>query len=125
MLRKYGIGLLAVIIAVGSAAFTAPKKSGFAATHVFEFNNTLSYTIPNVTNTSNTNWKYVGEIGQKPLCSGINKACRVAVSDAYVNNPSAPTALSGVTLTASTSGTGDAVVASITNGPSNMYSNQP
>jgi|SRR6185312_5680628 len=125
MFKKYGIGLMAIIMGVAMAAFTAPKKSSFTATHVFEFNNALSYTISNVTNTSNTNWKYVGEIAQKPLCAGDNKACRVAVSNAYVNNPSAPTALSGVTLTASTSGTGDAVVTSITNGPDNMYSNQP
>lgn len=124
MIKKYGIGMIAVIIAVAMAAFTTPKKTHLAATHVFEFNNALSYTVPNVTNISNTNWQYVGEIAQKPLCEGENKACRVAVSDAYVNNPSAPTALSGLTLSASTSGTGDAIVTAITNEPENMYSNQ-
>jgi hypothetical protein len=123
MLRKYGIGLLAFIIAVGSAAFTAPKKSHLSGTHVFEFNPTLTYTVANVTNSSN--WQYVGEISQKPLCQGMNKACRVAVTDAYVDDPSNPAALSGVSISAALSSGGTAAVTGITDPTDNGFSNQP
>lgn len=123
MFRKYGIGLVAVVIAVTMAAFTAPKKSHVSGTHVFEFNSALAYTVANVTNSSN--WQYVGEISQEPLCDNTpDKACRMAVTNAYVNNPSNPTALSGMTITASTSGSGDAYVTGITDETDNEYSNQ-
>src|SRR5690242_14213643 len=115
MLRKYGIGLLAFIIAMASAAFTAPKKSHLTGTHVFEFDPTLAYTIPNVTTTSN--WKYKGETPAEPLCSGMKKACRIAVTDEYVDVPSDPDQLSRVTITAALSSTGQAAVTSITDQP--------
>ena len=123
MLRKYGIGLMAFIIAVGSAAFTAPKKSHLTGTHVFEFNPALPYTVQNVSTSSN--WDYIGEISSKPLCSGMNKACRVAVDDDYVDNPSDPQELSGVTISAALSGAGKAVVTGITDPSDNGFSNQP
>lgn len=123
MFRKYGIALVAVVIAVTMAAFTAPKKSLISGTHVFEFNPTLTYTVANVETTGN--WEYLGEISSFPLCSGTNKACRVAVADAYVDNPSDPTELSGVTISAGLSPAGKAVVTSITDPSDNGYSNQP
>jgi hypothetical protein len=123
MFRKYGIGVVAVVIAVTMAAFTAPKKLHISGTHVFEFNPTLAYTVGNVTTSSN--WEYIGEIAQEPLCSGMNKACRVAVTDAYVDDPSAPTALSGVSISAALSSGGTAAVTGITDPSDNGYSNQP
>ncbi len=123
MLRKYGIGLLAVVIAVTMAAFTTPKKSHLTGTHVFEFNPALAYTVSNVSTSSN--WEYIGEISSDPLCSGMNKACRVAVSDAYVDDPSDPTELSGVTISSALSPAGKAVVTAITDPSDNGYSNQP
>jgi len=127
MIKKYGIGLVAIIIAVSLAAFTAPKKTHLNATHVFEFDGTVSggYSESNVENTSPTYWKYVGETSEEPLCDDTpDKACRIAVTDAYVNNPSNPTALSGMTITASTSTSGDAYVTGITDQLDNVYSNQ-
>jgi len=123
MIKKYGIGLVAVAIAITMAAFTAPKKSHVSATHVFEFNSSLAYTVTNVSKSSN--WQYVGETSQEPLCDNTpDKACRIAVTDAFVNNPSNPTALSGMTISASTSGSGDAYVTGITDETDNVYSNQ-
>ena|SRR6185312_3759533 len=123
MIKKYGIGLVAVAIAITMAAFTAPKKSHVSATHVFEFNSSLAYTVTNVSNSSN--WQYVGETSQEPLCDNTpDKACRLAVTDAFVNNPSNPTGLSGMTISASTSGSGDAYVTGITDETDNVYSNQ-
>ena len=123
MIRKYGISFVAVVIAVAMAAFTTPKKSHVSGTHVFEFNSSLAYTVANVSNSSN--WEYVGEISQEPLCDNTpDKACRMAVTNAYVNNPSNPTALSGMTISATTSGSGDAYVTGITDETDNAYSNQ-
>ena len=121
MIKKYGIAILAIVIAVGSAAFTKRAQT-ISGTHVFEFNSSLAYTEANVSNTAN--WDYVGEISQKPLCSGMNKACRVAVTDSYVDNPSNPASLSGVTISTQLSGSGDAIVADITDDTDNGYSNQ-
>ena len=123
MIKKYGIGLVAVAIAITMAAFTAPKKSHVSAIHVFEFNSSLAYTVTNVSKSSN--WQYVGETSQEPLCDNTpDKAWRIAVTDAFVNNPSNPTALSGMTISASTSGSGDAYVTGITDETDNVYSNQ-
>jgi len=121
MIKKYGIAILAIVIAVGSAAFTKRVQT-ISGTHVFEFNSSLAYTEANVSNTAN--WDYVGEISQKPLCSGMNKACRVAVTDSYVDNPSNPASLSGVTISTQLSGSGDAIVADITDDTDNGFSNQ-
>lgn len=123
MIKKYGIGLVAIIIAASLAAFATPKKATLNGTHVFEFNSALSYSVANVTNPAN--WDYIGEISQNPMCQGSNKACRLAVTDAYVDDPSDPAALSGVTISAVlTSGT--AKVTAITDDSSNNgFSNQP
>ncbi|MGN6340507.1 MAG: hypothetical protein ACTHML_06070 [Ginsengibacter sp.] len=119
MLRKYGIGLGAIIIAVASAAFTVPKNRHLTATHVFEFKSSLAYTVPNVTQPSN--WQYVGE--NEPLCGGADKACRIAVTDNYVDN-STPMKLSGVSISASITGSGEAAVTGITDAQENRFSNQ-
>lgn len=122
MIKKYGTGLLAIIIAASLAAFTTPKKAALNGTHVFEFNSALSYSVANVTNPAN--WDYIGEISQEAMCQGSNKACRIAVTDAYVDDPSDPAALSGVTISAVlTSGT--AAVTGITDPADNGFSNQP
>ena len=122
MIKKYGTGLLAIIIAASLAAFTTPSSKHLSGTHVFEFNSALSYSVANVTNQAN--WDYVGEISQEPMCQGSNKACRIAVTDAYVDNPSDPAALSGVTISAVlTSGT--AKITGITDPTDNGFSNQP
>lgn len=123
MLRKYGIGIMAFIIAAVASAFTAPEKSHITGTHVFEFNPALAYTVQNVSTSSN--WQYIGEISSKPLCSGMNKACRVAVADTYVDDPSNPQELSGVTISAALSPAGKAVVTAITDPSDNGFSNQP
>jgi hypothetical protein len=120
MLRKYGIGLMAFIIAVASAAFTAPKNKHFAATHVFEFKSSLAYTVPNVTQPSN--WQYVGE--SEPLCGGADKACRIAVTDDYVDNSTPMKLVSTFSISASTSGSGEAAVTGIDDSQVNRFSNQ-
>src|SRR5690606_8668499 len=107
-------------------AFTAPKQTNFAATHVFEFDGTVpgGYSEMNVENTNPTHWKYVGEIGQELLCEGEDKACRIAVTDSYFDDSTFPNKLSGLTITASTSLAGKAVVSGITNPSQNLISNQ-
>lgn len=124
MLRKYGIGLVAVIAASAAVAFTAPKRSHLPATHVFEFDGVHNaYTTGNVTTPGN--WKYVGETSSEPLCDDTpDKACRIAVTNAYVNNPSSPGALSGLSISAATIASGDAYVTAITDEAENMFSNQ-
>lgn len=122
MLRKYGIGLMAIIIGIGMAAFTAPKKTHLDATHVFEFDGLHNtYTVGNVQTTSN--WKYVGE--DELLCEGEDKACRIKVTDDYVDQSSTPMQLSGITISASNNpNSGEAVVSGITAPLENGYSNQ-
>src|SRR5690348_7917095 len=109
MIKRYGTGLLAIIMALAMAAFTAPKNKHLNATHVFEFNSSLAYTVPNVTDPSK--WNYVGE--NQSLCTGADKACRIEVTDDYVDN-STPMKLTGVSISASTSSSGEAVVDGIT-----------
>jgi hypothetical protein len=125
MLRKYGIGLMAIIVGVAMAAFTTPKKTNFAATHVFEFTPPAmgGYSVDNVEATGN--WEYVGEYPSEQLCSGSNKACRVKVTDTYVDNPSDPQQLSGVTISATLASSGKAIVNGITAPLDNGFSNQP
>jgi hypothetical protein len=124
MIRKYGISMFAIVIAAAMAAFTIPKNTHLNATHVFEFDGVNnSYTVGNVT--SNANWKYVGETSQEPLCDDTpDKACRIAVTDAYVNSTSNPTALSGMAISATTSLSGNAYVTGITDEGANLFTNQ-
>lgn len=123
MFKKYIVGLLTVIFAVAMAAFTVPKNTHFAATHVFEFVPPMDgYTVGNVQALGN--WEYVGEYPSQPLCSGSNKACRVKVTDAYVDDPFDPQQLSGITISATLASSGKAIVNGITSSD-NSFSNQP
>jgi hypothetical protein len=125
MIKKYGIGMMAVIIAVAMAAFTTPQKTHLAATHVFEYTPPPmnSYSVQNVEATGN--WEYVGEYPSEQLCSGSNKACRLKVTDAYVDDPSDPQQLSGITISATLASSGQAIVNGITDPSDNGFSNQP
>ncbi|MEJ8841492.1 hypothetical protein WG954_03800 [Lacibacter sp. H375] len=126
-MKKYLLSMSAVVIAVLLVAFTQPRKSATQEDmYVFEFDHTQSggYDEANVENESNTYWKYIGK--NLSLCDNDpTKACRVAVTSSYVNNPTTPTALSGVTIQATESSTGVAYVTSITDAPSiNQLSNK-
>jgi hypothetical protein len=125
MIKKYGIGVIAVIIAIGMAAFTTPRSTNLSATHVFEFTPPAmgGYSVTNVE--ASGNWEYVGEYPSEQLCSGSSKACRVKVTDSYVDNPSDPQALSGVSISATLSSSGNAIVNGITDPSDNGFSNQP
>ena len=125
MIKKYSIGLIAVIFAVAMAAFTTPKKTNLAGTHVFEFTPPAmnGYSVQNVEATSN--WEYVGEYPSETLCTGSNKACRILVSDGYVDDDTDPQQLSEVTISAAISGTGKAKVTGINDPTNNAFSNQP
>lgn len=126
-MKKYLLSASVVAIAALLAAFTGPTKSSDQVDrHVFEFDGTQTngYAKDNVENESNTYWKYVGL--NQSLCAGNDvKACRIAVTSSYVDNPTTPTALSGVTITADESTSGVAYVTSITAPSSNQYSNKP
>lgn len=118
-MTRYILGLLAVIIALGAVAFTNPKKP--VDMYVFQFDASQGYTVPNVQNTTNTYWVYQGK--NLSLCSNKDeKACRVEVTSSFVNNPSNPTALSGVTISAALNGS-TAYVTGIS-GAGSQYSNQ-
>lgn len=123
MLFNFKMGFVALILASTMAAFTTRETSHMDATHVFEFDPSLTYTINNVKATSN--WQYLGEISSFPLCNGANKACRIVVTDDYVDDPLDPTQLSGISISASLSSGGKAVVTAITDPYSNGFSNQP
>jgi hypothetical protein len=125
-MKKYFLSISAVVIAVLLVAFTQPKNSSTEEDmYVFEFDHTQTggYAEGNVENESNTYWKYIGK--NLSLCdSDPTKACRVAVTSSYVNNPTTPTALSGVTIQADESSSGIAYVTSITDQPTNQLSNK-
>ncbi len=120
-MKRYIFSLAAVVIVIGSFAFNniTPTQDMF----VFEYDPAASggYSKPAVENISNSNWKYKGK--NLSLCENRNeKACRVAVTSAYVNSSSNPTALQGIEIGATLSGA-TAHVVSIS-GSGNAYSNQ-
>lgn len=120
-MKRYIFGIAAVIIALGAVAFTNPKKP--VDMYVFQFDGTQAYTVSNVQNISNTYWKYQGK--NLSLCSNTDeKACRVEVTSTYVNNPSNPTALSGVTITGTLNTPTNTAYVSDISGTSSQYSNQ-
>lgn len=92
-MKKYLGSLIAVIIAIGAVAFTAPANK--ADTYVFE------YAGPNTPGEVQEleNWEFVGKNLQP--CDGENeKACRIFVSEENVDDTQNPTALqSFVTIT--------------------------
>ncbi|SHL11061.1 hypothetical protein SAMN05444266_10276 [Chitinophaga jiangningensis] len=121
-MKKYLIGICAVVVAFTGFAFKEAKSAKRADMYVFEFRSTQPYTQANVQDISNTYWEYKGK--NLAGCASVNqKACRVLVGAAYVDNPSSPSELSGLTITAVQSGT-TAHVSGIS-GSGNLYSNQP
>lgn len=123
-MKKYVLSITAAVIAVALFAFTQPvKKAAQADMYVFEFDGsqTGGYSVANVETESNTYWKYVGK--NLDLCGGQNqKACRVEVIGANVDNTTTPTELRNVAISAILSGS-TAHVTAIT-GTSSQYSNQ-
>jgi hypothetical protein len=120
-MKRYIFGIAAVIIALGAVAFTKPKKP--VDMYVFQFDGTQAYTVSNVQNISNTYWKYQGK--NLDLCTDINqKACRVEVTSSYVNDPSNPTALNGVTINAALYSPSNTAYVTSISGTSSQYSNQ-
>lgn len=125
-MKKYFLSFSAIVLAFIMVAFTQPKtKATVDDLYVFEFDGTLTngYAEENVENESNTYWKYVGM--NEDLCDDTpDRACRIAVTAAYVNSTSNPTALSGITIEADESAPGIAYVTSITNALVNQFSNK-
>ena len=124
-MKKYLPGLSAIVFALALFAFTQPeKKIKPVDMYVFEFDGTTTggYSVANVEDESNAHWKYIGK--NLALCDGTpEKACRVEVIGANVDNTSAPTELRNVAISASLNGGSKAIVTSIT-GTSSQYSNQ-
>jgi hypothetical protein len=123
MFKKYGIGLLAVILAISFSAFKTIKHHPLVDKYVFEYNpgSPADYTKTRVEITGN--WSYVG-LNQAPCTGTQTKACRVAVIGSYVNSTTSPSALAGVTLTAVETA-GIAKVTAINDGVNNSFSNKP
>jgi hypothetical protein len=126
-MRTFFLSFTAIAAALVLFAFTRPAPKAITADrYVFEFDGLTSggYSIANVEDESNTHWKYVGM--NEELCSDDpTRACRIAVTEDYVDNPSSPTALSGVTITAQESSTGIAYVSAITAPLLNEVTNKP
>lgn len=124
-MRKHFLSIAAVVAAVTLFAFTQPeKKAAPEDMYVFEFDGTTTggYSVANVEDESNAHWKYIGK--NLALCDGTpEKACRLEVIGANVDNTSAPTELRNVAISASLNGGSKAIVTSIT-GTSSQYSNQ-
>jgi hypothetical protein len=85
MIRKYGIGLLALVIAVAAVAFTKPEKKPFTS-------HTFYYVAPGGTDYSESsvenkvNW--TSNLMSPPTCNGSNKACQIDVDDNYTETVS-------------------------------------
>jgi hypothetical protein len=92
MIRKYGIGLLALIIAVGAVAFTKPGVKGKGiVTYTFRYTQN-SYLQQDVE--ANSNWVSGAGSG----CGSFqNKACQMEVDEQYTH-------LSGRTRVLNTTG---------------------
>lgn len=125
-MKKYFLSIAVIVIAAALAAFTQPvKKATQVDLFVFEFDHTQSggYSIANVENESNTYWKYIGK--NQSLCGGDEeKACRVAVRGANVDNTTTPTELRNVVISAQLSSMSKAIVTNITETGSQL-GNQP
>lgn len=125
-MKKYLLSMTAIVLAVVLFAFTKPvEKANLVDMYVFEFDGTTAngYSEANVEDESNAHWKYVG-LNQSLCANDDTRACRVAVTSAYVNNPTTPTALSGITIDADESSSGIAFVKSITDESVNQLSNK-
>lgn len=88
MIKKYGLNLLAVVIALGAVAFKKDKAFNPPPTsHTFYYQapGTNPYSETNVE--SKANW--ISNPGTVPDCDGSAKACQMSVDDTYteiVNN---------------------------------------
>jgi hypothetical protein len=123
-MKKYFLSMSAVVIAVLLVAFTHPTAQQ-EDMYYFQFDPTQSggYSVNNVQDESNTYWDYIGK--NLTLCGGDEeKACRVAVRGANVDNTTTPTELRNVVISAQLSSASKAIVTSITETGS-VYGNQP
>lgn len=114
----------AIALAIAATAFTLPKQT--TDMYVFEFqpDALLGYDQSVVEDESNAHWQYVGK--NQSLCIGTQtKACRVAVTEDYVDDPANPTSLLGITIDAQESSNGVAYVTDITDNFVNQISNKP
>jgi len=111
MLKKYGIGLMAFIIAVFAAAFTNPVPSRFG-TKLFRYSAPSgSYSVANVE--TRGNWTFVTGTPNCPL-NVDQKACEMDVDDGQINPDN--TLKSSFTISAHESQPNISYVTSITNG---------
>ena len=120
-MKKYFLSISAVVIAVLLVAFTQPTAQQ-EDLYYFEFDGVNnSYSEENVETESNTYWKYIGK--NLSMCTGDpEKACRVRVTGANVDNTTTPTELRNVVISATLSGA-TAHITGITETGS-AYSNQ-
>jgi len=120
-MKKYFLSFTAIAIAGMLVAFAQPKAKQ-ADKFYFEFDGVnQTYSKANVENESNTYWKYIGK--NLSMCTGDEeKACRVAVLGANVDNTTTPTELRNVVISADQSGA-TAHITGITESGS-LYSNQ-
>ncbi len=122
-MKRNFLSIAAVVLAIGLFSFTKMEKKAQVDMYVFEFDGTQSggYSVANVENESNTYWKYKGK--NLELCGDQDqKAYRVEVIGANVDNTTTPTELRNVAISATLSGS-TAHVTAIT-GTSSQYSNQ-
>jgi hypothetical protein len=117
-MKRYLLSLAAVVIAIVAFSFTTSKR---AVTHVFQFTGTPS--VSNVQNISNSFWVYQGE--SLALCDDVQeKACRIEVGDSFVDNPSSPTKLKSITITATLQTSFNTAYVTALTGTGNIFSNQ-
>jgi hypothetical protein len=102
-MKKYFLSFSAVMVTVLLVAFIPPKPQEDMFYFYFDGTN-QTYTEEHVENESNTYWKYLGK--NLALCSGEDpeKACRVRVTGANVDNTTTPTELRNVVISAEQSG---------------------
>lgn len=77
-MKRYIIGILAVMIGAAAAGFTEHKTTGPTATFTFRYTQ-LSYTQALVQ--TNSNWV----AGSSACASAANKACQMEVTDTYTH----------------------------------------
>jgi hypothetical protein len=76
-MKKYLLGLSAIVLAIAFSAFTRPTT--FANEKFFKLRSAINLTEAYVENIAN--WQYVATT---PICDGVEEgACRIFVSDIY------------------------------------------
>jgi hypothetical protein len=84
MIKKYGTGLLAIIIAIGGFAFTKPATSKPLATKIFQYQAPAlnPYSQANVEKQSN--WVETSLSGT--TCNtNLDRACQLQVDNSFIN----------------------------------------